>query len=61
MERAKMYGLGFVVLMVGLVWLAFTLGAPPLFIAIGVLIVGGLGIMSAAVKTKRASSVRIDS
>lgn len=47
------YIVGFIVFVGGLAWLAVTLGAPQQYIAIGVVILAGLGIMSAVVRTRR--------
>ncbi len=47
------YIVGFIVFIGGLAWLAVTLGAPQEYIAIGVVILAGLGIMSAVVRTRR--------
>ena len=46
------YIVGFLVLMTGLVWAATTAGVPQLYIMIGVVILLGLGIISAVSKTR---------
>lgn len=53
MSAFTAYLLGAIVLAAGLAFGAFQLGAPPIWIGIGALVVIGLGIMSAAAKTKR--------
>lgn len=47
------YLVGFIVFVGGLAWLAVTLGAPQQYIAIGTVILAGLGIMSAVIRTRR--------
>lgn len=47
MSHLPMYYLGFIVLVAGLAWGAFTLGVPPTWIAIGCVITAGLAMMSA--------------
>lgn len=47
------YLVGFLVFIAGLAWLAVTLGAPQQYIAIGAVILAGLGIMSAVIHTRR--------
>jgi positive regulator of sigma E activity len=42
------YLFGFIVLIVGLSLAAYLLGAPPVWIAVGVVILIGIGIMSAS-------------
>lgn len=48
-----LYLIGFLVLLGGLIWAAATIGIPQLYIAIGVVILLGLGIMSAVAQTRR--------
>lgn len=47
------YMIGLAVVLIGLVWAAVALKADGMWIAVGVLVVAGLGMMSAAKKTKR--------
>ncbi len=47
------YIVGFMLFLGGLVWLAITMGAPQQFVMIGAVIVAGIGIMSAVVRTRR--------
>ena len=47
MSNTPIYFLGFIVLIAGLAWGAFTLGVPSTWIAIGCVILTGIGIMSA--------------
>ncbi|MDQ6886446.1 MAG: hypothetical protein M3068_04040 [Gemmatimonadota bacterium] len=46
------YLIGFFILVIGLAIGAFMLGAPPLWIGIGVIVAIGLGILSATSRTK---------
>lgn len=46
------YIIGIFVLTAGLALAAWLLGAPPVWIAVGVIVVLGIGIMSATSKTK---------
>ncbi len=46
MSSFQIYLLGFIVLVVGLAGAAFLLGVPPVWIAIGVVILLGIGIMA---------------
>lgn len=47
------YLIGFVVLIVGLAVAAFLLGAPPMWIGVGVIVMIGIGILSATSRTKQ--------
>lgn len=47
MSNTPMYFLGFIVLIAGIAWGAFTLGVPSTWIAIGCVIMAGIAIMSA--------------
>lgn len=47
------YIVGFILFLGGLVWLAITMGAPEQFVTIGAVIIAGIGIMSAVVRTRR--------
>jgi hypothetical protein len=47
-----LYIVGVLVLIVGLVWAAVTAGIPQLYITIGVVIVLGIGIISAVSRTR---------
>ncbi len=46
------YLIGFFILVIGLAIAAFMLGAPPLWIGIGVIVAIGLGILTATSRTK---------
>ena len=46
------YLIGFVILVVGLAIAAYLLNAPPMWIAVGVIILIGLGILMATSRTK---------
>ena len=56
MSAFTSYLIGALVLAVGLAFAAHMLGAPPVWIGIGALIIIGIGIMSAAAKTKQKDS-----
>ena len=47
------YLIGFLILVGGLAWGAFTLGVAPIFIGIGVVILIGLGIITGVTSTRR--------
>lgn len=47
MSNTPIYFMGFIILIAGLAWGAFTLGVPSTWIAIGCVILTGIGIMSA--------------
>ncbi len=48
MTSFQTYLLGFIILVVGLGLAAYLLGAPPLWIAVGVIILIGIGIIAAS-------------
>jgi hypothetical protein len=52
MSSFSTYLLGFIVLIVGLGIAAYLLGAPTLWIAVGVIVLIGIGIISATNRTK---------
>lgn len=47
------YLIGFLILIGGLAWGAFTLGVAPLYIGIGVVILIGLGLITGVTRTRR--------
>ncbi|CAN5803081.1 hypothetical protein BH23GEM6_BH23GEM6_15870 [soil metagenome] len=47
MSGFQTYLLGFIILIVGLAVAAYLLGAPPVWIAVGLIVLIGLGIMGA--------------
>ena len=53
MSSFALYVAGFVILTVGLAVGAHLLGVPPIWIGVGVLVLAGIGIMSAVKKTRR--------
>ena len=53
MSSFSIYLIGFIVLIVGLAIAANLLGAPPIWIGIGVIILIGLGVLTGVSKTKR--------
>ncbi len=53
MSSFSIYLVGFIVLIVGLAIAATLLGAPPVWIGIGAIVLIGLGILSGVAKTKR--------
>lgn len=52
MTSFQTYLLGFIVLIIGLGAAAYMLGAPPVWIAIGVVVLVGVGIIAATNSTK---------
>ena len=52
MTSFQTYLLGFIIFVIGLAVAAHLLGAPPVWIAVGVLILIGIGIISATSRTK---------
>jgi len=48
----SLYIVGFLILIIGLVWAAMTAGVPQLYIMIGVVILLGIGIISAVSRTR---------
>ena len=56
MSNFGLYVIGFIVIIVGLGWGAFTLGAPPLWIGIGALVLIGIAIVSGVSKTRYRES-----
>jgi hypothetical protein len=47
MSNTPIYFLGFIILIAGIAWGAFTIGVPSTWIAIGCVILTGIAIMSA--------------
>jgi len=52
MTSFQTYLLGFIILIIGLALAAYLLGAPTLWIAVGVIVLIGLGIITATRHTK---------
>ena len=52
MSNFAIYFIGIVFVTGGLAWAANKLGAPPIWIVIGVIIIIGMGIMAAVSKTR---------
>lgn len=52
MSSFSTYLLGFLILVVGLAVAAYLLGAPPVWIAVGVIVLLGIGIIAATSSTK---------
>ncbi len=52
MSSFATYVIGFVILIVGLAIAAFLLNVPPLWIAVGVIVALGIGVVAATGKTK---------
>lgn len=48
-----LYLLGFMILMAGLIWAATTIGISQTYIAIGAVVLLGMGIMAAVSQTRR--------
>ena len=53
MSSFSIYLIGFIVLIIGLAIAATLLGAPPLWIGVGAVVLIGIGILSGVSKTKR--------
>lgn len=51
--RLFVYILGFLILIGGLDWAAITAGAPRLYVAIGSVILLGIGLIASAARTRR--------
>ena len=56
MSSFQTYLLGYIILIIGLAIGAFLLGAPPLWIAVGVIVLIGIGIITATGRTKPRDS-----
>ena len=52
MSSFSTYVIGFVILIVGLAIAAFLLNVPPLWIAVGVIVALGIGVVTATSRTK---------
>jgi hypothetical protein len=52
MSSFATYLIGFLILIVGLALAAYLLGAPPLWIGVGVIVMLGLGVLMATSRTK---------
>lgn len=48
MSSFQTFLIGFIILIVGLALMAYLLGAPPVWIAVGVIILVGIGIIAAS-------------
>ena len=53
MSSFSMYLIGFIILIVGLAMAAYLLGAPAMWIGVGVVVLVGLGILRGVTNTKR--------
>ena len=53
MSSFAIYLIGFVIMIAGLAYGASRLGAPPVWIGIGVTVMAGLGILMGVTRTKR--------
>ena len=53
MSSFSIYLVGFIVFIIGLAIAAFLLGAPPTWIAVGVIVLVGIGILTGVSRTKR--------
>lgn len=52
MTSFQTYILGFIILVIGLAVAAYLVGAPPLWIAVGAIVLIGIGIITATSSTK---------
>ena len=53
MSSFGIYQLGFIVLIIGLAIAAWLLGAPPMWILVGAIVLIGIGILTGVSRTKR--------
>ena len=53
MSSFGIYLIGFIIFIVGLAVAAYLLGAPPMWIGVGVIILIGIGILTGVSRTKR--------
>ena len=53
MSSFAIYAIGYAVLIIGLAIAAFLLGAPPVWIAVGAVILAGIGLITGATSTRR--------
>ncbi|WP_084397710.1 hypothetical protein [Henriciella aquimarina] len=53
MSSFTLYAIGFVILIGGLVWGALTLGVPGQWVAIGAVVLTGIGIITGVTSTRR--------
>ena len=53
MSSFSIYLIGFIVLIIGLAIAATLLGAPPMWIGVGAIVLIGLGVLTGVSKTKR--------
>ena len=60
MSNFALYVIGFIVIIGGLGWGAYTLGVAPLWIVIGALVLIGIAIVSGVSKTRQRESSPVD-
>jgi hypothetical protein len=53
MSSFGIYQIGFIIFIIGVAFGAYLLGAPPLWIAVGAIILIGIGILTGVSRTKR--------
>ena len=53
MSSFGLYLIGFIILIAGLAYAAFLVGAPPVWIGVGAIILIGFGIISGVARTRR--------
>jgi hypothetical protein len=53
MSSFSMYLLGFIVLIIGLALAAYLIGVPSVWIGVGIVVLIGIGILSAVSRTRR--------
>ncbi|MAN44925.1 MAG: hypothetical protein GYB49_06835 [Alphaproteobacteria bacterium] len=53
MSSFGLYIIGFIVLIAGLAYAAFLLGAPPVWIGVGAIVLVGIGIITGVSKTRQ--------
>lgn len=52
MSSFSIYLIGFIVLIIGLAYAAMLVGVPPVWIAVGVIVLVGIGILTGTSRTK---------
>lgn len=53
MSSFALYAIGFAILIAGLAYGAFLIGAPPVWIGVGAVILAGIGVITGVSKTRR--------
>ena len=59
MSSFGLYLIGFIILIAGLAYAAYLVGAPPVWICVGAIILIGFGIISGVARTRRRDETAI--